>query len=300
MQSNAEIEALIHLLDDPDQEVYKTISESIIQYGKPIIPNLEKAWEQEQNEQVQNRIESIIQQVHYNETYKNFEAWFAHEKPSLIVGGILLATYRYPDLNEDQIRKTLKSIYQSCWLEINNLLTPLEKINIINSIFFSMQKFKGFDLEENKPIHFFINEVLETRHGNSYSLALIYQVICELLDISIATIQLPRQYLLAYIDRSVPIHQTHSTIHHANADGQIQFYVDPNNGTIYSQQDVDAYLNRYKLEISEDHFKSLSNKEIIYYNMEALLQVHQQLEEADKVEEIEKLMSIFKSPNQAF
>ncbi len=41
MQSTREIDALLKLLDDPDQEVYTAISAKILDFGKDIIPNLE-------------------------------------------------------------------------------------------------------------------------------------------------------------------------------------------------------------------------------------------------------------------
>ncbi|MEI9933362.1 MAG: hypothetical protein WDM71_00550 [Ferruginibacter sp.] len=44
MVENKEITALFHLIDDPDQEVYNTISDKIISFGKGIIPNLENLW----------------------------------------------------------------------------------------------------------------------------------------------------------------------------------------------------------------------------------------------------------------
>ncbi len=42
MHSNAEISALLILIDDPDEEVFYTVSNRIVHYGKGIIPNLEK------------------------------------------------------------------------------------------------------------------------------------------------------------------------------------------------------------------------------------------------------------------
>lgn len=98
------------------------------------------------------------------------------------------------------LSQNLKSIYQSCWLELHNYLTPLEQIHVINSVFYSMYKFTGFDLEANKANHYYISEVLETREGNNYSLGIIYQLLCEMLDIPVFAIQLPRQHLLAYFD----------------------------------------------------------------------------------------------------
>ena len=45
MEESKEISALFHLIDDPDEEVFDAVSKKIVDYGKPIIPNLEHLWE---------------------------------------------------------------------------------------------------------------------------------------------------------------------------------------------------------------------------------------------------------------
>ena len=60
MQETREINALFTLIDDPDEEVYSTVSEKIVAYGKNIIPNLEHLWETTLSADVQERIEMII------------------------------------------------------------------------------------------------------------------------------------------------------------------------------------------------------------------------------------------------
>jgi len=40
LEENKEITALLHLIDDPDEDVYTTVSDKIISFGKDIIPNL--------------------------------------------------------------------------------------------------------------------------------------------------------------------------------------------------------------------------------------------------------------------
>ncbi|MEZ5047575.1 MAG: transglutaminase family protein [Chitinophagaceae bacterium] len=287
MQANKEIEALLQLLDDPDQEVFQEISKRILSLGKNIIPNLEGYWEHSRNNDVQKKIEHIIQHIQHNELENLFKDWVSAEKPSLTMGAILLAKFIFPEVDEASIRKSLKNIYQSCWLELYQYLTPLEEAQIINSIFFNMFKFQSFEIDENKPNHFYINQVLETRHGNPYSIGLIYQIICELLDIPIYTIQLPKQFLLAYI-KTTEIDQTPNK-------KNIQFYIDPNSGTIYSQIDIDAYLKKYDFVIDENHFIPLNAKHALLSNIEALAFVYEQLNMLDKVDSLKKIIALFYS-----
>lgn len=299
MKTTREIEALLRLLDDPDGDVYEAISAKILDLGKDIIPNLETLWESTSDSKVQERIESIIHKVNFSEVQTVFRSWFSAEKPDLLQAAIYLARFRFPELDENMVRTMFKSIYQSCWLEMTPYLTPLEQINIVNSIFFNMYKFAGQDLEENKTSQFYINEVIESRKGNIYSLSLLYQLLCDKLDLSVKTIQLPRQYLLAYFGATYDL-KTGNPIPDKTG---IQFYIDPNNGTIYSQNDVDAYLKKYQLEITEDHFRPLNEKQIILCHLEALATVYEQIQEEDHMNEILDLYELGKlliqSPDQS-
>lgn len=281
MKHSNEINALFHLLDDPDTEIYETVSKKILHYGKDIIPNLENLWEKTTDQQIQERIETLIHRVNLSDFTTHFEQWKSAEQPNLLDGMICLSHYQYPDLNETSLRKTIKNIYQSCWLELNNYLTPLEQITIINSIFYSMYKFKGYDLDANKPHHFFINEVIDTHSGNNYSLGSIYQALCEMLDIPVFCIQLPHQFLLAYFDtRFDPTASSNSPF------SGIQFYIDPNSGTIYSQNDVNVYIKKYGFEIADKPIHPLSNLQIMNATLEALVQVYEQLGDIEKAKEL--------------
>lgn len=285
MKNTKEIKALFHLLDDPDHTVFETVSEKIVHYGREIIPNLEHFWEHTSDNTIQERIENIIHKVNFNDTYRDLKTWHNAQKPALLSGAIMLARYRFPALDEDAVRKTLKSLYQSCWLELHNYLTPLEQINIINSVFYSMYKFTGFDLDVNKENHFYINEVLDSRQGNNYSLGIVYQLLCEMLDIPVFAIQLPRQHLLAYFDNQFDFFKKE-----AGQVQKIQFYIDANSGTIFTQNDVDVYIKKYGFEPNDTIYQPLSNQEIILTTIEALVMMYDETGESEKANELAKLI----------
>ena len=287
MKSNNEINALLQLLDDPDDEIYESVSEKILHYGHEIIPNLESMWEHTTDMEVQERIENLIHKVNFNAVFDGFKTWFQAEKPSLLTGAILMSRFNFADIDETELRKTIKRVYQSCWLELNNYLTPLEQINIVNSIFYSMYKFKGFELDANIPNHFFINEVVQSKMGNNYSLGIVYQILCEMLDIPVYMVQLPRQCLLAYYDA---LHDFFNL--EKNPVKKIQFYIDPSSGAIYSQNDVNAYLNKYELEANEYTYLPLSNKDIVCNSLAALSFVYEEMGEHFKHDELNKLVEL--------
>ena len=97
MQENREISALFHLIDDPDEEVFSSVSERIVSLGRAIIPNLEHLWENTPDESVQGRIEMLIHKLHFRDLVNDFTSW-KNGSCELLQGALLAARYRYPEM----------------------------------------------------------------------------------------------------------------------------------------------------------------------------------------------------------
>lgn len=287
MQREKEIKALLTLIDDPDTEVFETVAEKLLHYGPQIIPNLEQLWEVTIDEATQERIEMLIHRVHFQDLQKELYDWSRSKKPELLRGAILVAKYQFPEMNVPSVLTQFDQIRRNIWLELNNYLTPLEQVNIFNSILFNYYKLHGHELTEREPKYFFINQVLESKQGNAYSIGIVYLALCELLDIPIFAVDLPRQFVFAYID----------TLHHFYSleDApvqQIQFYVDPMNGMVYTQQDVNTYLKKINANDKDQYFKPLDAKRVVFKMLEELVLCYRYKREDDKANEIQELMNI--------
>ena len=65
MYSN-EVNALISLIEDPDESIYKQVSSELKNYGESIIPQLEQYWElQDFGPLFQTRLEELISTIQY-------------------------------------------------------------------------------------------------------------------------------------------------------------------------------------------------------------------------------------------
>lgn len=288
MRTTKEIRALLQLIDDPDDEVYVTISEKILHYGKDIIPNLESLWEHTTDEDVQHRIEHLIHRVHFQDLQAEFLEWSQSKRPELLRGAILVAKYQFPDLDVPSILAQFDLIRRNIWLELNNYLTPLEQVNVFNSILYNYYKLQGHELTEREPKYFFINQVLDGKNGNSYTLGILYLALCEMLDIPVFATGIPRQFIFAYID----------TLHHffaqdeTNGIQQIQFFIDPINGMVYTQTDVQTYLKKINANDTESYFTPLNSKQILTKMLEELTLCYRYNHEEEKADEINELMRI--------
>ena len=141
MLKDKNIQALLKLLDDPNDEVYQYVSRNILEQGEIIIPELEKTWEKSLNAILQERIENLIQEIQFTTTQKQLKEWKDQGTVNLLKAAYLISKYQYPDLKYNDILEAFNKIKQDAWLEINKNLTALEKTRILNHILFQVHEF---------------------------------------------------------------------------------------------------------------------------------------------------------------
>jgi hypothetical protein len=258
MQETKQINALLHLIDDPDEEVYSTVSTHIISLGKEIIPNLEHLWETTPDQQTQERIEMLIHRLHMQDLLHDFKDWAQHNPVDLLSGVLLVARYQYPDLNLSQVRMELEKIKRNVWLELNSFLTPLEQVNVLTNIMFNYYKFRGNEVNYTKPDEFLLSKLIESKKGNAISNGVLCMIIANMVDINLRVINIPRQFILACFDQEL-----YNEEQQDYPPGHIRFYIDSANGQIYSHHDVETYFKRISAHPSVSYFKPMNNIEII-------------------------------------
>lgn len=264
MTENKEIAALLRLIDDPDEDVYSTVSDKIISFGKDIIPSLENLWETISNEDTQERIELLIHRLHLRDLTAEFEEW-KNGDADLLQGAMLVSKYHYPDMQPSQTMQEMEKLRRNTWLELNNYLTPIEKVNVLNSIFYNYYKQKGVEISYESPDPFLINKTLETKKGNALSNGVILVILCEMLDIPVKAINIPRQFILGYFDKQ---YEALNPVGHSSE--KINFYIDPLNGQMYSHKDIENYFKKLSVPPVTSYFRPLNNKRIIQYLLEEL------------------------------
>ncbi len=265
MQQNKEISALFTLIDDPDEEVFSTVSNRIVNYGKGIIPQLENLWENTPNEEVQERIELLIHNLHYSDLLNDITDWNNSAYHDLLFGALLVAKFQYPELQTTPVLQEIEKIRRNVWLELNSFLTPLEQANVITSIIYNYYNLKGVEVAYNKPDDFFIHKVLQSKKGNAFSNGILYLVLAELLDINVKAINIPKQFVLAFFSSDYD-----PATYTGHPKEKIQFYVDATTGQPFTHKDVENYFKRILVPPTASYFKPLSHKRIIQILLEEL------------------------------
>lgn len=263
MQENNEILALFHLIDDPDQEVFDSVSNRIVSYGRGIIPNLENLWENTISGDVQERIELLIHKLHYSDLTEDFQHWKSSSYQDLLTASLLIAKFQYPELVTTPVLHEVEKLRRNIWLELNSYLTPLEQVHIVTSILYNYYGLKGTEVAYQHPEEFLINKLIETKRGNSITNGILYLLLCELLDIPVKAINIPRQFVLAYIK---PYYDENPE--KLSPMQRIEFFIDPTSGQVFSHKDVESYFKRISVPPVASYFKPLSHFRIIQTALE--------------------------------
>ena len=287
MQETKEIAALFTLIDDPDEEVFVTVSERITNYGTNIIPNLESLWETTLREEVQERIEMLIHKLHYKDLNYDLEQWTCSSYNDLLFGALLVAKFQYPELQTTPVLQEIEKIRRNIWLELNSFLTPLEQANVLSSIVYNYYNLKGIEIAYTNPDDFLLHKVLQSKRGNALSNGILYLVLAALLDIPVKAINVPKHFVLAFFKPEFD-----STLHKSNPQQHIQFYVDATSGQVFSHKEIELYFKRISVPPTAFYFRPLSNKRIIQLLIEEFAKCFTDAHVAYKRDELLKLAAL--------
>jgi len=270
------------LLDDPDEHVFDQVKEKLLAMGDPVIPALEDAWESHDFGMLfQNRIEELIHDIQFRNVYDSLLKWKKGGATDLLAAAIQVARFQYPDLEEEKIHAFIERVQQDTWLELNNNLTGIEKIRVLNHLFFEVHGVVGNTQDYHSPSNSYLNTVVETRRGNPISLAILYMTIAQALNLPVYGVNLPKHFILAYMDED-PF-----SIGMGDRSKSVLFYINPfGNGTMFGKQDIEKFLGQLNLKNQPSFFEPCSNIAIVRRVINNLIYSYQKLKEENKVKEL--------------
>src|ERR1035437_2175869 len=99
MNETATIEAMLKLLEDPDEEIFSIVKQKLFDEGLSLMKRLEEELEQTDSPLIQKRIETIAHHINLNNIANELKRWADSDKQDIIDASFLIASYQYPDLN---------------------------------------------------------------------------------------------------------------------------------------------------------------------------------------------------------
>ena len=289
--NTSELNALISLLDDPDEVIYEQISGQILSQGTTIVAELELAWENSKSVLQQQRIENLIQKIQFSATSDALTHWIESGGSDLLEGALIIARYQFPDFNEKKIYGYIDQLKQDIWLELNPNLTALEQVRVINHILFEVHQFVGNTNDFHHPNNSFINMVLESKRGNPLSLSIIYAILAQKLSMPIYGVNLPQHFILAYMGG-----ENTFGLYDLDKNKEVLFYINAfSKGTIFNRNEVESYLQQLNLKANENYFYPCNNIEMIKRMINNLIFSFEKMGNEKKSNDMKLLIKSFKN-----
>ena len=274
LNNSGEIKALIELIDDPDENVFKSITDRFIGLGKEVVPIVKEQLDFTVEADTIFKINHIIHKVNFKFLEDELLKWNAATQKSLWDATLIISTFIDTDADKKEIQFEIEKVKRSIWLELNDYLTSLEEINVVNKVLFSYYKFSAFEEHLTNEIDFGLNKLLTNKISSPFSISIFYLLLGEMLKLPIKALQIPNQHLLAYCSFNGDDTEVQNE--------EILFFIDPTTGQIYTSLDVENYLKKINHHVGVSGINPLSTKDFVVSWLMELSSFFKKNKQADK------------------
>ncbi|MFM9143009.1 MAG: transglutaminase-like domain-containing protein [Bacteroidota bacterium] len=278
--NDRELQAMIGLLDDTDPEVIAEITSALLKRGPAVVPVLESAWGGQLPLLARERIEDVIHRIQWSQCQQALMDWNQSDQSDLLSALIWISRIRYPDLDEAALRNRMEALRIEIWMEVNDRMTALEKVRVMNHVLFRLHGFRGNTANYNDPQNSCLNKVLESRKGNPIVLCCIYLWLANRLGLPVVGVNLPQHFILAYLDEETP------TLGHNKA----LFYINAfNKGMVFGEKEIERFLELIHLPANPRYFSPCTHHDIVIRVLNNLIHGYSEAGKQAAVSEIVEL-----------
>ncbi len=248
------LELLIHLLDDPDQEAFHQVSSEILTLGLPAVEPLEEAWFNTNDNLTRQRIEELVHSLQYDSLFKELEDWVADGGQDLLRGYLIATRFQYPNLEEEKLLADLNKLTRSVWIELNENLTSLEKIKVLNHVLFGIIEIFGEITDIHVPDHYFLNNLLQSKHGNAVSIGMLYIIVAQKLMLPVKGVDLTGNFIACFTHIPTDFKDDYKPT------SEVKFYINPfAMGAVFTRKEILLYLEKAGIVPTLNCFKPADN-----------------------------------------
>lgn len=288
------LRAMVQLLDDPDLAVSVAVENRLMEEGESVIDELEALWLNNEFPDASRYIELVVNKIQKNLLHQRFKNWIEQDQPDLIEGWVLVTQLQYPGVKLIDVKSQLNDIKLDAWLLMGNVENDLDRIQILNHVFFEQQGFHGDTSQYHYPDNSFINRVLERKSGNPISLSAIYLSVAQHLGLPVFGINLPQHFVVGFCKigeayggvknvKAVPLEEV----------GKVVFYINPySKGQIFTEENIDSFLKVVNVTPLPQFYMPCSVKDIIKRMLRNLHYSFGETQEKSKRSEVAELMRI--------
>lgn len=265
---HSSIKALISLLEDPSDQIYNEIHQTVVALGSDGIPHLQEAFENSDSELQKERIVEILDKLKIDKLEADLEAWKEFHQDDLLAGLIQIAKYGHPNLDEEGIKQAILEMVEAVKSNLNEDATPEEIVHTLNQVILYDFGFNGNIRNYSGINNSFINKVIENKISNPIGLSILYLLVAKELDIPLVGINSPGHFILGFVADEF----TKDDIADGSVIDFVRFYVDPfNNGQIIQPEDYDKWLLQVPYKLEDKKYLPATNMSVIQRVMNNLI-----------------------------
>jgi len=278
-----ELAALIRLLDDPDDGIFRNVSDRLVSIGRYAIPFLEYEWESNVNSGIQGRIEDVIHQIQFEQCKHLLQNWTQRGATDLFEGAAIVSLYQYPELDLEEMSTLVNRVVKDVWIELNDNLTSLEKVRVINHILFKVHGIRSYQNYDSSPYSWHLKDALMDRKGCPSALATLYKIVAQRLQLPVYGIDLPHHFVLCYLDWDRK---------------NILFYINPfGKGAVFGRRELDRFLRSIHIETPVESLKPMSNLMTIERLLRDMIIGYERLNDEQRIAELKELLACLSAPS---
>jgi hypothetical protein len=279
------IYSLISMLDEPDARLYEEISDSITNLGSGAIPVLEQFAENTFDPQILERIEELIHKIHSEGIINDIQRWKGSETHDLIQFLQILSKYHFRNLDMVQLNDRITAMQKAIWLEMNENLTSLECVRLVNHFVFRTWNLVPDSSNMLEADLFFLNKVLENKKVHPATLGALYLGICQRLTLPVFYVGLPENFILAYT--SQPMFKPQFI------PGEILFYLNPLlEGVIFNKSEIERFLEKQEMTPKPHYFETTVNLRVALLMLREMQKIYHGNGDLGRMSDVQRMISV--------
>ena len=202
-EANSELDALIHLLDDPSQDVQQAVRTRLGELGRAALPRFHHA-QKNASEPLRSRIAEAAHDLHVSLVVQAWSDLMGQPDPDLEHGAFLVALYRYPDLNIPAYRTLRDDVAEQVRPRVDKA-EGFERSETLTRFMFGELGYLGNQEAYYDPDNSYLNRVIDRRTGTPISLSIVYLSLAKRLSLPIYGVNMPAHFVVKYEDADVEV-----------------------------------------------------------------------------------------------
>jgi len=266
--------ALVSLLADDDQGVYKTVRQKIISEGPDCVTWL-RPHTLSNDPVLRRRAKEIVSHFARQTADTQLLAFCLNqgEDFDLEQSVLLLSRTQYPEINPEAYSALLDDFTADLRDRLDLNGEPSHILRVINEYLFREQRFTGDETNFYDPDNSYFSKVIDRRIGNSISLSLIYLLLARRLRLPMAGIGLPGHFLCRY------------------QSSKAELYVDAfRGGRLLTKADCVKHVIQLRQRFDDSCLAPVSSRRILLRICANLHQIYTQRKSAEQIERLQRYL----------